>query len=116
MHRDDIGVIQRCAGARLPIESLQALGIVRDVSRQDLDRDVPIEPVVVSTIDLAHPADAEPGDDSVGAECAAVLKCHLFRREPSHINAASTIPDKQDRRRQGDTTPAPTSPRDGNGV
>ena len=46
-------------------------GSVANESRQDLDRDVAIEPRVARPIDLTHAAVADLGGDFVGAEARA---------------------------------------------
>ena len=64
-------MVERGKQARFPREAGAALGIGREVRRQDLDRDVTTELAVARATDLAHAAGAEPRDDRVGAELAA---------------------------------------------
>jgi hypothetical protein len=52
----------------LTLESREALLVLGEIRRQDLDRDVALELGVVGAIDLAHPAFAELGGDLVGAQ------------------------------------------------
>jgi hypothetical protein len=53
---------------RLPIETLTELVVVREVARQDLQRDDAVEAGVSGSIDLAHAARAEGFEDFVGPE------------------------------------------------
>ena len=64
-------MIQRGGRARLGLEPAQALGIVGDVRRQDLDGDVAPEPAVVRAVHLTHPARAEGGTEHVRPEAGA---------------------------------------------
>ena len=64
-HRHDVGVIERGRGTRLVLEAAQALGVASHIRRQDLDGDVAAEPAVAGTIDLAHPAAADHGNNAV---------------------------------------------------
>ena len=49
----DVRMVQRREGLGFALESRDALGISGEQLRQDLDRDVAIEPRVARTIDLA---------------------------------------------------------------
>ena len=53
---------------RLALEPLPDLGRRREMRRQHLDRDRPLEPRVARLVDLAHPARADRREDLVGAE------------------------------------------------
>ena len=54
----------------------QRSGSLRQDARQDLDRDVPVQPLVPRPVDLSHPARAERREDLVGAEAGAGWECH----------------------------------------
>jgi hypothetical protein len=51
--------------ARLPLEARQPPRIGGELTPEDLDRHVPSQPRVPRGVDLAHPAFAEPAEDSV---------------------------------------------------
>ena len=67
----DVRMIQRREDLRFALEAREAIGIVRERVRQDLDRDVAIQLRVARAIDLAHAACADRGDDFVDAEARA---------------------------------------------
>ena len=64
----DVGVVQRRCGARLAAESLQGLGIVGEVGRQELQRDEALQPRILGFVDDAHAAAAQLLDDAVVRE------------------------------------------------
>ena len=61
----DVGMVQGRDGASLALEAGSQIGIASDLTRQDLDRDRPIEARVACSVDLAHPARADLGGDSI---------------------------------------------------
>ena len=63
--RDDVGVTDRRRRLRLAQHPRAPLGIVRELGRQHLERDVAIEPLVARAPDLAHRALAELRDEPV---------------------------------------------------
>ena len=65
------GMVERRQQARLAREAGAALGVGREVRRQDLDRDVAPELAVAGAIHLAHAAGAERRDGCVGPELTA---------------------------------------------
>src|ERR1700680_777259 len=71
MNLREIGMMQR--GERLVFagESREAISVVREGFRQDLDRHVAIQLRVAGAEDLAHAAFAEQGRDLVDAESRA---------------------------------------------
>ena len=72
--RQDVGVRQRRNRVRFALEARQRLRISGDGRRNNLDRDVAIQPPVARAIDLAHAARAERSDDGVNgsSECPVV--------------------------------------------
>jgi hypothetical protein len=68
---DNVWVIEGRSGTRLLREATQPLSIERDRLRQDLQRDIAAKSGVSSTIDFAHPAGADRGDNLVWAEARA---------------------------------------------
>ncbi len=61
----DVWVVERGEDVCLPLESSEALRIVREEIREDLDSDVAIQTRVTGTIDLPHPAHADEGENLV---------------------------------------------------
>ena len=71
MERADVRVGERGDRPGFPLEALAQLGIFREVTRQHLDRDGPLEPRVLGLVDLPHPARAEGSEDFIGTEAHA---------------------------------------------
>jgi hypothetical protein len=61
----DVGMIERGQPLRFALESCESFRIASGKFRQNLDGDVAIQPWIVRSIDLAHPAGAERRDDLV---------------------------------------------------
>ena len=61
---------------RLPLEAGERVGVGGEALREDLDRDVAVEPRVARPVDLPHPARAERRQDLVGSEARAGRKRH----------------------------------------
>ena len=57
--RGDVRVVEGGEEVRLALEAAEALGVLRDLGRQHLDRDVAAEVRVGGAVDLAHAAGAE---------------------------------------------------------
>jgi len=68
MNRGDVGVVQRGEQLGFALKPRQAIGIAGEGLRQYLDRNIALQPRVASPIDLAHPTDADEGDDLVRAQ------------------------------------------------
>ena len=66
--RGDVGVVESGEGAGLAPEAGNALGILRELRRQDFHRHVAAELRVARTVDLAHAALAELRKDFVMRE------------------------------------------------
>ena len=66
----DVRMVERGEHLRFALEPREPLGVVGEQLRQDLDRDVAIQPGVARAIDLAHPAGAKGGEDFVRAEAS----------------------------------------------
>jgi hypothetical protein len=71
-------MIQRREHPRLAIEPGAPLGILGEGPRQDLDRNVAIEPRVACAIDLAHSAFAKLVEDAICTETIAAFHRVLF--------------------------------------
>ena len=69
---------------RLVLEALEPLDVLREVGVDDLEGDVPREPLVAGAVDLAHAALAEKRDDVVGADPSA--------RAEARGSAHATVP------------------------
>ena len=72
----DVGMVQGRDGASLALEAGPQIGIASDLTRQDLDRDCPIEARVAGFVDLTHAAQPDLGSDFVRAE-AACQECRV---------------------------------------
>src|SRR5262245_33587093 len=72
----DVGMVQGGDGASLALEAGPHIGVARDHTRQDLDRDGPIEARVACSVDLAHPTRAKRGQDFIRTEASASSEQH----------------------------------------
>ena len=91
-HQDG-GMVERGDGARLGVEPPQAIRVVGDRQRRQLQRDGTLEPGVVCPVHLAHAAGADARVDAIAADRAAdkgrhrvcmvtqviVGGCHVFQ-------------------------------------
>jgi hypothetical protein len=68
----DIGMIQRRKRLRFADEPCEPVGVAREEIGQHLDRDITVKRQVSGTIDLAHAARSEGGDNLIRAEAGAV--------------------------------------------
>src|SRR5271154_6324290 len=73
---EDVGMIQRGDGLRLLLEAPQSLGIAGESSRQNLNRNVTVEPRVARPIHLAHAARSDCRYDFVRPEFCPRSKSH----------------------------------------
>ncbi len=64
----DVRVVETRQHLRLALESREAVGILGDIRRQHLERDLAAELLVLGAPDLAHPAGAELAGDAVVRE------------------------------------------------
>jgi hypothetical protein len=64
----DVGMVERREQLRFACEPCDAIGILRDGRRQDLEGDLASQPGVARPIDLTHPAGAERRQDLVRPE------------------------------------------------
>jgi hypothetical protein len=77
-----VRVIQRCEYSRLALETSSALGVGRELGRQDFDRDVPPELRIARAIHLTHAARAEQCLQVISAECVTAQGGgRAFRRD-----------------------------------
>ena len=68
---DDARMIQCAGGTRFLEEPAAALGIRGHCGGQDLQRDIAVDPRIVSEINLAHSAGAQRRDDFVRTEAVS---------------------------------------------
>jgi len=61
----DVRVVEGGEQLRLALEAGEAVGVLRQLGRQQLDRHVAAELRIGRTVDLAHSAGAEEADDGV---------------------------------------------------
>ena len=80
VNRGDVGMVQRGQELRLALEAGEAIGIRGKQFRQDLQRDVPVQPRIARAIHLAHAAGADEGGDLVSAEPCSGTYCHTIVR------------------------------------
>ena len=76
---NDVGMRKGGERFHLALEPRERLGIAREGCRQDFDRDLASEPRVPRSINLAHAAGANGGDDLVGAESGSRAERHYSR-------------------------------------
>ena len=67
----DVGMRERRNRPSLTLEALARVGTCRRPVAHYLDRDIALEPRVVGSIHLAHPARADRGHNLIGAEAGA---------------------------------------------
>ena len=72
----NVRVIQRGQYLRFAFEAGEPIRIEREQFRQDLQRDVAIQPRIPGTIDLAHASGAEGGEDFIRPETCACGQGH----------------------------------------
>jgi len=68
-------MIERGEQTRLAREARAPLGVLREMRRKDLDRDVTTEVRVVRPIHFTHSAGTQQRDDFVRAQCAPLHRC-----------------------------------------
>jgi hypothetical protein len=83
----DVGVFELGENLCFALETGQTLGVLGDVFRQDLDRDVTLELRVGRAVDLAHAARTERGGDLVRTEPRAGLQGHILPSLPASRKA-----------------------------
>jgi hypothetical protein len=76
VHGEDIRVVQRGGCAGFLLESTEAIDVGRECCGEHFDRDITSESRIAGTVDLAHAASAEGGDDFVRAETGAGSEGH----------------------------------------
>ena len=76
MNGREIGMAQDSGSLGFLFESAQAIGILRERRREDLDRDITPESRVLGPIDFAHPARPDGRQDLVGTEAGTRRECH----------------------------------------
>ena len=64
----DVGVVERRCGAGLALKTAQRLGITRQFSRDELERNGTVQAQILGLVHHAHAAAAEPRDDAVVRE------------------------------------------------
>ena len=76
MNLRDVWMIEGGEGFCLALEPRESFGVARERFRQDLQRNVTIQPRVAGAIHLAHAASADFGGDFVGAVARAGSQGH----------------------------------------
>ena len=70
----DVWVVERGEDVGLPLESSEAVRIVREERREDLDSDVAIQTRITGTIDLPHPSRANQRENLVRTQPRACIE------------------------------------------
>ena len=89
--RDDVGMIERGERPGFLLEPLPAHGIARDVRRQDLDGDGPVQPLIARPPDFAHAAFAELIENFVAAQFAAGHGALVILRRRGPLKIGGTL-------------------------
>ena len=74
-------MIERGREPRLADESLAEPLVIGQLRSQDLQRDLPLEPVVLGQVDHAHAAATQGADDAVAGDLRAGLQVHAARSD-----------------------------------
>ena len=83
--RADVRMVERCCGASFADHAPASIGIVRELTRQQFQRNVAPECRIVRAIHLPHSAGAERRDDLVGPDTIAGSQGHEAGCEPSRL-------------------------------
>jgi hypothetical protein len=67
----DVRMVERGQHLRFAAEPREAVGVVRHLREQDLDRDLAMQVRIARPIDFAHAPGAQQGNDFVRAETSA---------------------------------------------
>src|SRR5262245_19177549 len=71
MNRDDVRMVQCGGGARLALETFDAIAIPGQLGAQDLERDTALKLGIRGQVDLAHSPFAEQGNKPIVSEDGA---------------------------------------------
>ena len=77
----DIGMIQRHQQLRFALEPRQPFRIGHEGIRQQLQRDIPLQPRIPGAIHLSHSTLTQQGRHFVRAEFFSDCNCHESRRD-----------------------------------
>ena len=66
--RDDVRMVERSGDPRLPQEALTETLVLGELGRDDLERDLAAEPLLVGTVNRAHASAADERLDSVAGD------------------------------------------------
>jgi hypothetical protein len=83
-------VLQRGEQARLAFEAREPVGVVRERGRQQLHRDLAVQPRVERAVDLAHASSPERAEHLVCAQAGSRGQVHsgkILRLHPAHIES-----------------------------
>jgi dienelactone hydrolase len=88
----DVRMIECGHQACFALEARQAVGILRNVFGQDLDRHLATQPGIARAVDLSHSAGTERGDDDVISESGSRGQGHrrTVSHAPAHPNLVAT--------------------------
>ena len=74
--RCDVRMVEGGEEVGLALEAGEALGVARDLGRENLDRHLPAELGVGGPVDLSHPPGSEGSQDLVETEACSRRQCH----------------------------------------
>lgn len=93
----DIGVIHRRQYFGLALEPRHAFAVVREGFRQDLDRDVALEPGIPRAVNLAHSAGTDRPEDFLRTEFGAPPASSMAFNEAYRNQQREALPDRSKR-------------------
>jgi len=76
MKRADMRVVELGDGFRLALETRLSRRVSRELRRQHLDGDAPVEPRVLRLVDLSHSSSAQRREDLIGSDLQAWFDTH----------------------------------------
>jgi hypothetical protein len=77
--RDDVGMVERCSQLRFAQEPLAEAVVRRQLGRQQLQSDLPLQAEVVGPVDHAHPAAPQQRLDSIADELGPDSRIFRYR-------------------------------------
>ncbi len=77
IHRADVGMVQRGQQFCLALKSREPVSVGRKRVREDLDRDLALQPRIACAIHLAHPAASDQRDDFERPESRSTSQRHF---------------------------------------
>ena len=76
VHRDDVRMGELRRRPHLALETLDAVGVPRELGRYGLQRHLPAETLVLGPVHVGHAAPAEQADNAVMTQTGSRFQCH----------------------------------------